>query len=224
MSGWGRGYVTDVAYMPGHYRQQSPMHMAVACLLGGMAPAMPAADAPYHYMELGCGRGLGAMVLAASNPGWRVTAIDFHPAHIAEARDWVQAAGLTNIVFLEADLSTLAEDHLARSIPEADAVSLHGVWSWVPPVVRQGIVRLLREKVAPGGMVHVSYNSLPAWQGAVGMQRVLREVGIRLPARSDHQAAAGFKFLQELSAAGAPAAGREAAGPHRADAGELSRP
>ena len=72
------------------------------------------------------------MLLAASNPAWRVTAVDFNPAHIATARDWAAEAGLTNITFIEADLTTLAEDAAGRSIPEADFVSMHGLWSWVP--------------------------------------------------------------------------------------------
>jgi SAM-dependent methyltransferase len=203
MSNWGGGYVTDVAYMPGYYRQQTPTHLNLACLLGGVMAATPEPDAPFQYLELGCGRGFGALILAASNPAWQVTAIDFNPAHIAEARSWAAAAGIGNVVFLEADLSTLAEDELARAIPEADAVSLHGVWSWVPQAVRDGIVRLLRAKVAPGGVVHISYNALPGWQGAVGMQRLLRESGRRLSTRSDRQVEAGVKFLQEMSAAGA---------------------
>ena len=44
MSGWGSGYVTDIAYMTGYYRHQSPSLMALACLLGGAAspPPLPA--------------------------------------------------------------------------------------------------------------------------------------------------------------------------------------
>ena len=71
----------------------------------------------------------------------------------------------------------------------------------MPPAVRAGIVRLLRAKVRPGGAVHVSYNSLPAWGGALGMQRLLREGGRRLAARSDRQAEEGLKLVKELQAA-----------------------
>ena len=80
---------------------------------------------------------------------------------------------------------------------------MHGVWSWVPPAVQAGIVRLLRAKVKPGGAVHVSYNALPAWGGALGMQRVMRECGRRLGTRSDRQAEEGLKLVQELQAADA---------------------
>jgi predicted O-methyltransferase YrrM len=50
--------------------------IALGCLLGGVASPMPGPDDPLHYLEFGCGRGYGAMVLAASNPNWCVTAID----------------------------------------------------------------------------------------------------------------------------------------------------
>lgn len=201
MSGWGGGYVTDITYMAGWYRQQAPTLMSVACLLGGVAAPMPGPDDPVHYIELGCGQGLGSMLLAASNPAWRVTAIDFNPAHIAAAREWAAEAGLTNVSFLEADLATFAETAAGRALPEADFVSLHGLWSWVPKAVQDGVVRLLRDKVRPGGAVHVSYNALPAWGASLGMARVLRSAGRQLAARSDRQAEEGLKFVRDLLAA-----------------------
>jgi SAM-dependent methyltransferase len=203
MSDWGGGYVTDIAYTTGWYRQQSPAVMALACLLGGVASPMPSGAEDVSYLELGCGHGFASMLLAASNPTWRVTGIDFHPAHIAAAREWAAEAGLQNVSFIEADLSTLAGDALARAIPEADFVSMHGVWSWVPAAVQAGIIRLLRDKVRPGGAVHVSYNALPGWNSALGMQRVLRAVGRQRMQRSDRQAEEGLKFIRELVAADA---------------------
>ena len=64
MSAWGSGYVTDIPYTTGWYRQQSPSIMALACLLCGVAASMPAADDAVSYLELGCGHGFGALVLA----------------------------------------------------------------------------------------------------------------------------------------------------------------
>ncbi|HVC60401.1 MAG TPA: class I SAM-dependent methyltransferase [Acetobacteraceae bacterium] len=203
MSNWGGGYVTDIAYTTGWYRQQSPSIVSLACLLGGVVSPMPAGNDAVSYLELGCGHGYGAMLLAASNPAWRVTAVDFNPAHVAAAREWAAEAGLTNISFIEADLATLAGDPAGRSIPEADFVSMHGVWSWVPAVVRAGIVRLLRDKVRPGGAVHVSYNALPGWGSAMGMARMLRTVGRKQAERSDRQAEAGLRFIREMMTADA---------------------
>ena len=201
MNGWSAGYVTDITYVTGWYRQQSPAMMALACLMGSVDVRLPAADDPVQVLELGCGQGFGAMILAASNPAWHVTAVDFNPAHVAAARLWAAEAELTNVTFIEADLATLAEDTASRLIPEADFVTLHGVWSWVPRAVQDGIVRLLRNKVRAGGVVHVSYNALPAWGPVLGMQRVMREAGRRLAWRSDRQAEEGLAIIQSLLAA-----------------------
>ncbi len=203
MSGWGSGYVTDIPYIAGYYPQQSPVHMVVAARLAGVASDLPDDDDPVHYLELGCGTGLNALTLAAANPSWRVTAIDFNPAHIATARAFARQCGLGNATFHEVDLATLAEAPEAGLIPEADFVSAHGLWSWVPEAVRAGIVRLLRAKLRAGGLAHLSYNSLPGWQGALGMQRLIRSAGLARARRSDRQALAGFELLRALHDAGA---------------------
>lgn len=196
---WGAGYITDVAYLPGYYPNQSPLHLHLACLLGGVAGIEITPKTPLSYLELGCGHGFGALVLAASNPAWRVTGIDFNPAHIAAARELAAEAGIANATFIEADLAGLAADPLANEIPPADVATMHGLWSWVADPVREGIVALLGSKVRPGGIVQASYNSLPGWQNAIGMQRLLREAGRRLATRSDRQAEAGAEIVLALA-------------------------
>lgn len=204
MADWGAGYVTDVSYIPGYYVQQSPVHMVAAARLVGVACDLPdEEDDDVHYLELGCGLGLVCLILAASNPGWRVTGIDFNPAHIAAARAFARQAGIANVAFIEADLADFAESGAAAAVPQADFVSVHGVWSWVSPAVRAGIVRLLHAKVRAGGIVHLSYNALPGWQARLGMQRLVRAAGTAAHGRSDRQALAGFEILRALHAAGA---------------------
>src|SRR4029453_9402217 len=182
---WTSGYVTDIAYIEGFYVQQSPARMVLACLFGNVAAELPQPDDGATSLGLGCGTGIGALITAASNPGWQVTAIDYNPAHIAIGSGIARAARLDNIRFIEADLAGLATSAQADAIPQADFVTMHGLWSWVSSEVRAGIVRLLAAKTRPGGMVHLSYNALPAWQGALGMQRLIYETGIRIGGRSD---------------------------------------
>jgi len=203
MTRWGAGYVTDVSYIPGYYVEQSPVHMVLAARLVGVACDMPDDDDPVHYLELGCGLGIVALTLAASNPDWRITGIDFNPAHIATARALARQAGIVNATFIEADLTSLPGDRAADAIPEADFISVHGLWSWVSAAVQAGIVRLLRDKVRAGGVVHISYNALPGWQGRLGMQRLVRAAGLAHSGRSDRRVAAGFEVLRALHAAGA---------------------
>lgn len=203
MSGWGNGYVTDIGYMAQYYVEQSPHLLAAACLIAGYEPGFDGEAPGLHYLELGCGRGCNALVTAAANPSWRVTAIDFMPSAIAEARQLAAAAGLGNISFIEADLASFAETPAAAALPEVNVVSMHGVWSWVSPAVRAGIVRLLATRLSAGGLVHVSYNALPGLQGALALQRLVRDAGTMLADRSDRRAAAGMELARDLASAGA---------------------
>ena len=197
---WSSGYVADIAYIEGFYVQQSPARLALACLFGNVVAELPQPEDDATYLELGCGVGIGALVTAASNPGWQVTAIDYNPAHIAIGAGLARAARLDNIRFMEADLAQLATSPQADAIPKADFVTMHGLWSWVSNEVRAGIVRLLATKTRPGGVVHLSYNALPAWQGALGMQRLVYEAGVRTGGRSDAQAQAGLALARDLKA------------------------
>jgi hypothetical protein len=144
--------------------------------------------------------GFGALMTAAANPGWKVVAIDYNPAHIAVGARLARAARLDNIEFLEADVSRLSPS----ALPMADFVTLHGLWSWVAPEVRAGIVRLLAAKTRPGAIVHISYNALPGWQGAIGMQRLISEAGRRASGGSDERVEAGMALARELKDRGAP--------------------
>jgi len=200
---WGDGYVTDTAYLPGYYHHQSPLHLNLACLLGGVTGLAITPESSLSYLELGCGCGFGALALAASNPNWQVTGIDFSPAHIAAARDLAAETGIVNAQFIEGDLADFADCDSAKTLPEADVITLHGLWSWVSDPVRAGIVRLIGRKLRPGGIAYISYNALPGWQQAIGMQRLVREAGQRGAGRSDRQVEAGIEVVRGLVEAGA---------------------
>src|SRR5215470_12290884 len=196
---WSGGYVSDVPYLEGFYVQQAPARMALTCLLVGVAAEMPAPTDEACYIELGCGVGIGALMTAVANPGWKVVAIDYNPAHIAAGVSLARAACVDNIEFLEADVSQLDPS----ALPTADFITLHGLWSRVAPEVRPGVVRLLAAKTRPGAIVHVSYNSLPGWQAAIGLQRMIYEAGMRAPGRSDKRVEAGIELGRELKGLGA---------------------
>jgi Predicted methyltransferase regulatory domain/Methyltransferase domain len=196
---WNAGYVTDVAYTVGYHVEQSPGHLTLASLLCGIMPATVRRPHRGTYLELGSGRGFGALCLAASNPGWQVIGIDFMPAHIDEAREIADAARISNVQFIEADIATLDP----MSLPEIDVASAHGVWSWVADTVREGMVRILAERLRPGGLAHVSYNALPAWQSALGLQRLMYEAGQQGSGRSDRMASDAAGLAEALAKTGA---------------------
>jgi SAM-dependent methyltransferase len=195
------GYVTDIPYPAGYYREQAPQHLNLACLLAGYRGID--CSQKLTYLELGCGYGFGATALAASNPHWTVIGIDLMPGHIRAAQELADAAGLSNIRFVEGDLATMAEEASGKTLPPADVISLHGLWTWVPGFVQQGVVRLIDAKLRPGGIVQVSSNSLPGWQSAMGLQHVIREFGLRSAGSSTDQALTGLRSVFEMIGAGA---------------------
>lgn len=200
MSGWSAGYVSDIEYLPGFYREQSPAHLELSCLINGVEP--PDLADGFDYCELGCGTGTTTALLAAANPGGRFHAVDFHPAHIARARSLARAAGLDNAAFHEASFEEIAAGD-GPALPRFDMVTLHGVYSWINAANRQAIVRFLNRTLKPGGLVYVSYNAQPGWTPMMPLQRLLHECAGLTHDRSDRQVAWALDFAEKLHAAGA---------------------
>ncbi|MGK7867404.1 class I SAM-dependent methyltransferase [Falsiroseomonas sp. E2-1-a20] len=171
-SGWSRGYPVGQPYPAAWHGFQSPAYLAAACALMGVAWEV-SPDQPMTIAEIGCGSGYTANVLAAGNPNAQVLGLDYNPAHIAEARSMAAAAGLGNAHFEATDLAELDGAELDR-LPEFDLVTVHGLWSWVGDPVRDGVLRLLRRRLKPGGVVLMTYNALPGAGGALGLSRLVR--------------------------------------------------
>ncbi len=169
---WARGYPVSEPYPPSWHSFQSPAHLRAICALKGVAWEV-GPQTPLSIAEIGCGTGYTAAMLAAGNPHWEVVGLDYNPAHIAEARSLAAAAGLANLRYQEADLAELGDAELKR-LPEFDLITVHGLWSWVADPVREGVLRLLRRRLKPGGLALVSYNALPGAAGSQGLARVVR--------------------------------------------------
>lgn len=217
MTGWNAGYVADIEYGAGLFREQAPAHLDLVCLLNGLEPpssgggesdagdSVPG-EPDFAWCELGCGQGITASVVAAANPRGVVHAVDFHPAHIARARALARAAGLDNVTFHERSFEELADGALP-DLPAFDYVTLHGVYSWVGPETRRAIVRFLDRMLKPGGVAYVSYNSLAAWAQLLPLQRLLQEYARTVPGGSIEGVRRGLEFAEALQAAGSAALG-----------------
>lgn len=199
-SDWSGGYLTEDTYTAAYYPSQEPGMLETVALLQQVAWSAPREG--LVYVELGCGRGYTACTLAAANPSWTVIALDYMPAHIAEAREFAAEAGLTNVTFLEVDLSMVGPAEAARLVPEADIVTLHGVWSWVSDSVQAGILEILN-RLKPGGGAMVSYNSLPGWSDGLGMQRLVHLLAADGAGRPQDRVGAAMGSLRKLKEAGA---------------------
>jgi len=192
MSNWGKGYVTDVEYSDGFYPNQGAAHLNVAATIGGVEPAV--LDDRFTYCELGCGRGMTSLVLAATNPAAQFHAVDFNPAHVAHARAQARQAGLDNIEFHECSFDELIGARGA-ALPMFDVVTMHGVWTWIAPELQSAILNFLNARLQAGGLLYVSYNVLPAWFQASPLQRLVKELAAAAPQRSD---LAVFRAIEQI--------------------------
>jgi hypothetical protein len=62
----GAGYITDVEYTATSNPHQAPAGLSYIAAINGYAAPRP--DEPFAWCELGCGKGLTALLLAAMHP------------------------------------------------------------------------------------------------------------------------------------------------------------
>jgi hypothetical protein len=162
MDDWTEGYVADVAYTYGYYTELNPQRVALAFLNAGLAvPKLGTA------CELGFGQGLSINIHAAAGASaWWGT--DFNPSQTAFARE-LGARGGQPALFDQA-----FDEFCGRAdLPEFDYIGLHGIWSWVSDENRRVIVDFIRRRLKVGGVVYVSYNTMPGWAAFAPMRGLL---------------------------------------------------
>jgi SAM-dependent methyltransferase len=189
------GYVADVAYTLGFYRELAPTFLNMACVMSGVNVPL---NRPLRYCELGCGRGYGTALLAAANPDVEFVGVDFNPSHIAEARKLATRAAISNVTFFEMGFADAARSSDPK-LCNFDVIVLHGVYTWVEPRIRQDIHKFIHDKLTAGGLVYNSYNTLPGWASVVPIQHLLMEVANRSPRDSIAAVKEGCELLNTLS-------------------------
>ena len=162
------GYITDVAYIPGFYPNMSPVAMRYVASLNRVAP--PRMQEGFRYLELGCGLGRSLTTLAAANPNGRFVGVDVNPAHTQVAEKEIAVGDLANASVITADFSKLPDD-----IGDFDFITLHGVFSWVSPDVRESVLQIAKSRLKAGGLLLVSYNAMPGWAHLQPIRGILRQ-------------------------------------------------
>jgi hypothetical protein len=162
---WTAGYVADIGYTFGYYHELQPLRARLAVLNAGFAaPEIKTA------CELGFGQGVSVNVhAAASDVQWYGT--DFNPSQAAFARDLARVAGSGAKLYDDAFADFCARDDL----PEFDFIGLHGIWSWISDSNRSVLVDFIRRKLSVGGILYVSYNTLPGWATFAPMRHLLTQ-------------------------------------------------
>ena len=162
---WTAGYVTDVNYTFGYYAELNPLRCRLPLLLAGRhAPRIETA------CELGFGQGLSVSIHAAAQPGVAWYGTDFNPSQAAFASEMVRLAGAEARLYDEA----FAEFCNRGDLPEFDFIGLHGIWTWISDANRAVLVDFVRRKLRPGGVLYISYNTLPGWSASAPIRHLMK--------------------------------------------------
>jgi len=156
----------EVPYESFAYPQTHPSHVStIATLFGLTPPDFKTA----RVLELGCAGGGNLFPLALLYPKASFIGIDLSAEQIAQANKHKQALNLGNVEFLQQDILAFAPKDKKKKF---DYIICHGIFSWVPEVVREKIFTLCNEWLSPNGLAIISYNALPGWNAV----RSLREM------------------------------------------------
>lgn len=214
MARWDHGYVTDVAYTTNAYQETMPSWLAACSVLLGYRP--PDLAAPFHYADLGCGNGLSALIVAATNPQAEVWGFDFNPTHIENARIMADWAKLTNVHFEDISFETLAHGNAQGDpgrnagvpdgvdIPnEFDIIVSHGVLSWISLENRRHLTSIFGRRLRPGGLGYLSYNVSAGWSDVEPIRLLMRQLAEADLRRTDQSVGEIFQVIDQLRTGGA---------------------
>lgn len=167
MSEWDQGYVTDINYTYGYYAELNPLRIKLAFLSAGLVPREVGTAC-----ELGFGQGLTANFHAAASVAhWYGT--DFNPSQAAFAQDMARSAGNGAQLFDE----SFAEFCGRADLPDFDFIALHGIFSWISEENKAFIVDFVRRKLKVGGVLYISYNTMPGWSAFAPIRYLMAEHG-----------------------------------------------
>jgi len=132
--------------------------------------------------------------MAWSLPGSEFLGLDLASRPIERGKQMVHDVGLANLRLLQGDLTDIPGDW-----GPFDYIIAHGLYSWVPPQVRDRLLEVCRALLAPQGIAFVSYNTLPGGH----LRNMVREMllfhvrDLETPEERVRQASALVQFLAQ---------------------------
>lgn len=165
MTDWTSGYIADIDYTYGYYQELNPLRVKLAFLNAGLtSPETGSA------CELGFGQGISANFhAAASVTQWYGT--DFNPSQAGFGQELAAISGSGAKLYDEAFADFANRPELA----DFDYIGLHGIWSWISDENRAVIVDFIRRKLKVGGVLYISYNTLPGWAAFAPMRHLMTQ-------------------------------------------------
>ncbi|WP_397474212.1 methyltransferase regulatory domain-containing protein [Pusillimonas sp.] len=134
----------------------SPGHLRAAAHLYGLS-SVPLENA--RVLELGCAGGGNLLPFAVAYPKAHVVGVDLSSVQVEQGKGVIEALGIGKL-----HLHAMSLTDITPEFGQFDYIIAHGVFSWVPPEVREAMMRILRENLSPLGLGYISYNTYPGWK------------------------------------------------------------
>ena len=145
----------EVPYPSTAYAFTHPDNLATAAVLLGLTPT-PVTHC--RVLELGCAGGGNLIPLALELPDSTFVGIDASAVQIDDGNAAIAAVGCRNITLQQKDILDITPE-----LGQFDYIIVHGIFSWVPVPVRDAILNICQQNLAPNGIAYVSYNTYPGW-------------------------------------------------------------
>ncbi len=143
----------EVAYPTHAFAQTHPDRLASHATLFGL-PYAEAATC--RVLDIGAGDGSNLIPMAATHPRAHFVGFDLSQEAVKRGVAMIDALGLENVSLVVGDIMTAD-----FGVGSFDYIISHGVYSWVPEPVREGLLRSIQRHLAPNGVAFVSYNAMP---------------------------------------------------------------
>lgn len=148
-------FIYDQVLYPNYLHTQThPDRLATMTKFFGLNPK-PVESC--RVLELGCGTGSSLLSFAYDLKGSEFIGIDLSARQIELGNKAVRGIGLKNLTLKQGDIMKITREEFG----EFDYIIAHGLYSWVPEPVRDQIMKICRELLAPQGVAFISYNALP---------------------------------------------------------------
>jgi len=166
----------EVVYESFAYPQTHHTHLYTVANLFGMNPV----DFKHaNVLELGCAGGGNLAPLAYAYPEASFFGIDISQEQVTQAEHMREKLGFDNLEFQQQDIMKFKPRNKREKY---DYIICHGIFSWVPEVVRTRIFEICNEYLSDNGLAIISYNALPGWNAV----RSLRDMMIYHVKRFDN--------------------------------------
>lgn len=181
----------EVPYPSLSYAQTHPDRLATIATLLGLQPA-PVTHC--RVLELGCAGGGNLLPMAQGLPGSEFVGLDVSQAQITAGQAALQALGLANLTLTQMDILDIPAE-----LGQFDYIIAHGIYSWVPSQVRDKVLQVCQDHLAPQGVAYVSYNCYPGWHmmGIIRDAMLYRTRDTSDPAQKAIQAREMLDFMSE---------------------------